>query len=176
MRHKFVHTHTLRGKQANNPYTVFPCTTTKLLTPYFSFWLATYYGNSNCYYFYFTGHQSFIADLCFLGNGHRLVSIGWDSQLLIWNRLLLSSLPKITSYSTSSSSRAVHHNTKHTEQSALEALPLTEVEHVEGFKLGPSASVDFLPLTVCNFLDCGLFVLVRNRLGAVYVVLYMRSA
>ena len=119
-----------------------------------------------------TGHQSFIADLCFLGSSHRLVSIGWDSQLLLWNHFLLPSLPKITS----SSSRAVHHNTQHTEQSAIAALPLTEVEPVEGFKLGPSASVNFLPLTVYNFLDCGVFVLVRNRLGAVYVVLYMRSS
>ena len=125
--------------------------------------------------FIFTGHQSFIADVCFLGNGHRLVSIGWDSQLLLWNHLLLPSLPKTVS-SLNSSSRVVHHNTKHTEQSAIDTLPLTEVEPVEGFKLGPSASVDFLPLTVCNYLDCGLFVLVRNRLGAVYVVLYMRSA
>ena len=119
----------------------------------------------------FTGHQSFIADLCFLGSGHHLVSIGWDSQLLLWNHLLLPSLPKITSLS-----RAIHHNTQHTEQSAIAALPLTEVEPMEGFKLGPSASVDFLPLTVYNFLDSGLFVLVRNRLGAVYAVLYMRSS
>ena len=125
-------------------------------------------------HFIFIGHQSFIADVCFLGNGHRLVSIGWDSQLLLWKHLLLPSLPK-TIPSSNSSSRAVHHNTKHTEQSVLDALPLTEVEPAEGFKLGPSASVDFLPLTVCNYLDCGLFVLVRNRLGAVYVVLYMRS-
>ena len=119
---------------------------------------------------FITGHQSFIADLCFIGSSHRLVSIGWDSQLLLWNRLLLPSLPK----TTSSSSRSVHHNTQHKEQSAI-ALPLTEMEPVEGFKLGPSASVDFLPLNVHNFLDCGLFVLVRNRVGAVYVVLYMRS-
>ena len=125
---------------------------------------------------FIAGHQSFVADLCFLGSGHRLVSIGWDSQLLLWNRILLPSLPKNFSSSlSSSSSRAVHHNTQHTaEQSVMAALPLTEVEPVEGFKIGPSASVDFLPLTVYNFLDCGLFVLVRNRLGAVYVILYMR--
>lgn len=116
-----------------------------------------------------TGHQSFIADLCFLGAGHCLVSIGWDSQLLLWSRLLLPTLPK-----ASSSSRAVHHNTPHVEQSAV-SLPLTEVEPVEGFKLGPSASVDFLPLCVCSYLDYGLFILVRNRLGTVYVVLYTRS-
>ena len=46
---------------------------------------------------------------------------------------------------------------------------------MEGFKLGPSASVDFLPLAVYDFLECGLFVLVRNRIGAVYVILYVRS-
>lgn len=97
------------------------------------------------------------------------MSIGWDSQLLIWNNLLLPSLPKIQS-----SSRTVHHSTQHKEQSDV-SLPHTEVEPVESFKLGPSASVDFLPLTVHNFLDCGLFVLLRNRLGVMYVVLYMRS-
>ena len=118
-----------------------------------------------------TGHQSFIADLCFLGTGHRLVSVGWDSQLLLWSRLLRPNLPKAKS---SSSSRMVHHNTPHTESDA-ESLPLTEVESEEGFKLGPSARVDFLPLCVRNYLDYGLFVLVRNRLGVVNVVLYTRS-
>ena len=100
------------------------------------------------------------------------MSIGWDSQLLVWSRLLLPSLPK--THSSSLSRSVAHHSTKHTELTS-ETLPLTEVEPVEGFKLGPSASVDFLPLAVYNFLDSGLFVMLRNRMGVVYVAFYTRS-
>ena len=105
-----------------------------------------------------TGHQSFIADVKFLGHYHSLVSIGWDGQILFWPNLLVS-LPK---------SHPPHHHHVHSNQ---KELPYTEVEPLGGYKLGPSAIVKFLPIAVhpliCN---SGLVVLLQNRLGGFTVI------
>ena len=53
-----------------------------------------------------------------------------------------------------------------------QGLPFMEGEPQAGFKLGPSATVDFLPLTVCTLLDCGVLVTLRDKAGGVAVVSY----
>ena len=76
--------------------------------------------------------------------------MGWDGQLLFWQDIFkAASIP-----------------------SDRQGLPYMEGEPQAGFKLGPSATVDFLPLTVCTLLDCGVLVTLRDKAGGVTVVSY----
>ena len=75
--------------------------------------------------------------------------MGWDGQLLFWWDIFAASMP-----------------------SDRQGLPYVEGEPQAGFKLGPSATVDFLPLAVYTLLDCGVLVTLRDKAGGVTVVSY----
>ena len=96
------------------------------------------------------GHQSFLAGLSFIeASITQLVSVGWDGQLLFWQDIFAASMP-----------------------SDRQGLPYVEGEPQAGFKLGPSATVDFLPLAVYTLLDCGVLVTLRDKARGVTVVSY----
>ena len=75
--------------------------------------------------------------------------MGWDGQLLFWQDIFAAGMP-----------------------SDRQGLPYIEGEPQAGFKLGPSATVDFLPLAVYTLLDCGVLVTLRDKAGGVTVVSY----
>ena len=105
-------------------------------------------------YFHSVGHQSFLAGLCFTGSGAtppQLVSVGWDGQILFWQDIIFD-VP----------------NDK-------ESLPYTEGEPQAGFKLGPSAAVEFVPLAVHTLSGYGVVVTLRDKAGGVTVVSYTTS-
>ena len=109
-------------------------------------------------YLSIVGHQSFIADLQFLSDSttHFLVSIGWDGQVLFWQDIWKES-------------------SQHLQDKQLQNLPYVETEPQWGFKLGPSASIQFIPLTMRALLGCGLLVVLVNKLGHITIVSYMTS-
>lgn len=99
------------------------------------------------------GHQSFIADVKFVGG--TLVSTGWDGQVLFWQNT--EQLQKVLTVKNQ------------------ENLPFEESEPQGGFKLGPSASVEFVPLSTQTLGNHVLVMTLYNKSGAVTIVCYLQQ-
>lgn len=79
--------------------------------------------------------------------------MGWDGQILFWQDIFdAANMP----------------NDK-------ESLPYTEGEPQAGFKLGPSAAVEFIPLAVNTLSGYGVLVVLRDKTGGVTIVTYKAS-
>ncbi len=110
----------------------------------------------------YTGHLSFISDLMFLSSGSSaiLLSLGWDGQVLFWQ-------------GGAACSHSPHTPVAHTKGRRDGGLPYVDREPLGGFKMGPSASAQFIPLSVCGVLGSGVLVMSIDRQGGVSVINYV---
>lgn len=96
-----------------------------------------------------TGHQSFVADTAVLSPS-LLVSVGWDGQMLFWQEM---------------------DDGSKTSRGKLE-LPYIDSEPLAGFKLGPSVTVDFLPVSIRSLFGSAFLMVFVGRKGTVTVAAY----
>lgn len=90
------------------------------------------------------GHHSFVTDVQCIAKD-LLVSVGWDGQVLYWCPVPYS---------------------QHCADLPVDSDPLG------GFKIGPSATVEFLPLSLQALSADNVLVVISNRLGGVTVLQY----
>lgn len=113
--------------------------------------------------FHLSGHVSFVADVQFSSSpGCLLSSLGWDSQLLFWKHITRQAL------SCPPPSRPRSKGPRG-ERGEVELMDM-----VGGYKLGPSLTVEFLPLMLRPLMGCGLLVAVGSRLGGTTLACYSK--
>ena len=94
-----------------------------------------------------TGHCSFVSSLISVG-ASTLVSLGWDSRLLFWRGI------------------------EPIKRTHGEVFPIEDSDPHCGFKLGASATTEFLPLSMREALGFGVLVLLTDRTRDVHLTYY----
>ena len=97
-----------------------------------------------------TGHSSFVSSLVSLDKG-VLLSLGWDGCLLLWQGI------------------------DPIKDTNREVFPIEDSTPQCGFKLGPSTTTQFLPLSMCDATGSGVLVLLINRTRDVHLTYYTFS-
>ena len=95
----------------------------------------------------FIGHCSFVSSLLSLGST-TLLSLGWDCHMLFWQGMEPMRLTN------------------------REILPIEDGLPQSGFKLGPSTTTEYLPLSLCAVAGFGVLVLFTNRTRDVDLTYY----
>ena len=96
-----------------------------------------------------------------MGHHLRVVTLGWDGQLLFWKQLTWHSC-------TSSYPQGRGKGRETCEEPE-------KVEPAGGYKIGPAVVVEFLPLKVRTLMGCGLLVAMENKMGGVNMAHYVRQ-
>lgn len=90
---------------------------------------------------------------------NTLASLGWDGQILFWQAGSISSHALVTH---TKGGKDRHHSHVY-----------VDTEPLGGYKIGPSTTVDFVPLAIYEVFGGGLLVMVKDRCGGVTVINYV---
>ena len=98
-----------------------------------------------------TGHCSFVSSLLSLDKEGTLLSLGWDGRLLFWQGI------------------------EPIRDTNIEVFPIEDNSPQCGFKLGPSTTTQFLPLSMCDAMGFSALVLLIDRTRDMHLTYYTFS-